>query len=120
MTDKKPTFFDALGLIVTDAADAIGSLLVETVDSVVSSIEKMGDEPPSDPPDVKINAQDEPILRYFDFEHLPSYLQAISIPFYEMANSLVAMLPAGPERTVALRKLLESKDAAVRSALAKK
>jgi len=32
---------------------------------------------------------------------------------------MMATLPRNPERTVALRKLLESKDAAVRAALAK-
>jgi hypothetical protein len=38
---------------------------------------------------------------------------------YEMAARIVADLPRNPERTVALRKLLEAKDAAVRAKLAK-
>ena len=39
-------------------------------------------------------------------------------PFAEMADTLIATLPRNPERTVALRKLLEAKDAAVRARLA--
>jgi hypothetical protein len=34
-----------------------------------------------------------------------------------MAHKVVALLPRNPERTVALRKLLEAKDCAVRAAL---
>ena len=61
----------------------------------------------------------EPILQFFAFAHLPEHLQAISRPFGELANNIVATLPRNPERTVALRKLLESKDAAVRANLFK-
>lgn len=57
----------------------------------------------------------ERMLRWFDFEHLPPDLREVSAPFGVLALALVAKLPAGPERTVALRKLLESKDAAVRA-----
>lgn len=39
--------------------------------------------------------------------------------FCALAHELVARLPRGPERAVALRKLLEGKDAAVRAAIAK-
>lgn len=59
--------------------------------------------------------QTDPILRYFHFAHLPPNLQAISGPFCHMAETLVTTLPRNPERTVALRKLLEAKDAAVRA-----
>jgi len=45
-------------------------------------------------------------------------LQKVSAPFRDLAVALLD-LPRNPERTVALRKLLESKDAAVRAALAK-
>jgi hypothetical protein len=61
--------------------------------------------------------QQEPILRYFEFGHLPENLQMVSSSFRAQAEKLVMMLPRTPERTVALRKLLESKDAAVRAAL---
>lgn len=60
---------------------------------------------------------EEPILKYFAYAHLPLPLQGVSVKFYEVACTLVALLPRSAERTVALRKLLESKDAAVRAAL---
>jgi hypothetical protein len=63
--------------------------------------------------------ENEHILQFFAFEHLPPHLQDISRPFSEMATSIVETLPRNPERTVALRKLLEAKDAAVRAVLAK-
>lgn len=56
------------------------------------------------------------ILAFFKYDHLPEFLQAISKPFCELAYSLADNADlAGPELTVALRKLLESKDAAVRA-----
>ena len=60
----------------------------------------------------------EPILQFFVYEHLPEPLQKVSKPFSELAHSLM-VLPRNPERTVALRKLLEGKDAAVRSMIYK-
>lgn len=59
--------------------------------------------------------QQEPILQFFAYEHLRQDLQEISKPFGEMADRLIEKLPRNPERTVALRKLLEAKDAAVRA-----
>lgn len=59
----------------------------------------------------------EPILKYFAYAHLPEFLQVVSKPFGELALQLYATLKRSPERTVAFRKLLESKDAAVRAAL---
>lgn len=59
----------------------------------------------------------ERLLQYFAYAHLPDRLQLVSQPFYQLAVRLTETLPAGPERTVALRKLLESKDCAVRAAL---
>ena len=66
----------------------------------------------------EINTDD--ILRFFHYSHLPPVLQARSKPFCSLARMLVDETPRNPERTVALRKLLESKDAAVRAALPKK
>ena len=59
----------------------------------------------------------EPMLQFFAYAHLPASLQEISRPFGELAHGVVAKLPRNPERTAALRKLLEAKDAAVRAAL---
>lgn len=61
----------------------------------------------------------EPIMQFFAYAHLPAHLQEISKPFGEMAESIMSLLPRNPERTVALRKLLEAKDAAVRAKLFK-
>lgn len=55
------------------------------------------------------------ILRYFHYGHLPESLQQHSRPFCDLARHVVENLPRNPERTVALRKLLEAKDAAVRA-----
>ncbi len=61
----------------------------------------------------------EHIIQFFAYEHLPPHLQEVSRPFGEMAKVIIDTIPRNPERTVALRKLLESKDAAVRALLAK-
>ena len=55
------------------------------------------------------------VMQYFAYSHLPEHLQAVSKPFGELAEKMVEVLPENPETTVALRKLLEAKDAAVRS-----
>ena len=54
-------------------------------------------------------------MRYFHYAHLPEHLQPYSAPFCELARQIINTLPRNPERTVALRKLLEAKDAAVRA-----
>jgi hypothetical protein len=61
----------------------------------------------------------EHILQFFAYDHLPENLREVSKPFHDLAVHHIMTLPRNPERTVALRKLLESKDAAVRAALAK-
>ena len=58
-----------------------------------------------------------PMLRWFQFSHLPEYLQSVSKEFHELVTRLILNVPDGPERQVALRKLLEAKDAAVRATL---
>jgi len=61
----------------------------------------------------------EPILQFFEYAHLPRALQEVSAQFTNTAKWIVGELPRNPERTVALRKLLEAKDAAVRARLFK-
>ena len=61
---------------------------------------------------------EEHIIQFFSYDHLPPHLQAVSKPFGDLANVILG-LPRNPERTVALRKLLEAKDAAVRALVAK-
>jgi hypothetical protein len=86
----------------------------------------MSDNDLTDPPT-------EHILQFFTYTHLAPHLQLISKPFCELAHAIVmgdnvpesgnctfgSPLPRNPERTVALRKLLEAKDAAVRALVAK-
>lgn len=62
---------------------------------------------------------EEPIMQFFKFDHLPPHLQSVSSVFWDAACQVVGNLPRNPERTVALRKLLEAKDAAVRAAIYK-
>jgi hypothetical protein len=62
---------------------------------------------------------DDPMLQFFAYEHLPPRLQTFSKPFGDLAHFIVDTLPRNPERTVALRKLLEAKDCAVRAELYK-
>lgn len=81
------------------------------------------------------------LLRFFKYDHLPAHLAEVSKPFCVLARSLAGVPEHdqpeltqasdlstmfagligqldGPELTVALRKLLEAKDCAVRAALA--
>jgi hypothetical protein len=71
-------------------------------------------------------------MQFFEYKHLPVHLQEVSKPFAYLAYAIVGReegmptgtsvefpLPDNPERDVALRKLLEAKDAAVRARLAK-
>ena len=62
----------------------------------------------------------ERMLKWFRYDHLPKDLQAVSKPFSALAAMIVMRLKPGAERTVALRKLLESKDAAVRAMVEEK
>lgn len=73
------------------------------------------------------------LLQFFEYKHLPPHLQMVSKPFHDLAHAIVkgdnvpeagtvtigSPLPANAERTVALRKLLEAKDCAVRAVLFK-
>lgn len=56
-------------------------------------------------------------LQFFTWAHLPMRLQDVSRPFGEMAHRIVLTLPDNPQRAIALQKLIEAKDAAVRARL---
>lgn len=58
-----------------------------------------------------------PIMKYFEYEHLPPHLQEISKPFGDMAQAFNSSIADGPEKSAGLRKLLEAKDCMVRAAL---
>lgn len=60
----------------------------------------------------------EAILKFFDYEHLPPYLVAVSSPFRALAHDMAKNHGLdGAELTTGLRKLLEAKDCMVRAAL---
>jgi hypothetical protein len=61
----------------------------------------------------------ERMLQFFNYNHLREDLQGTSMKFAALADWIVENLPQNPERTVALRKLLEAKDCAVRAQLSK-
>lgn len=77
--------------------------------------------------------QHDYLLQFFAYDHLPPNLSMVSKPFCELAHAMVlgdntqesgtctfgGPLPSNPERTVALRKLLEAKDCAVRALIFK-
>lgn len=58
-----------------------------------------------------------PILRYFEYAHLPEKLQAVSKPISELATMMDNTLPDCAEKSAGLRKLLEAKDCLVRALL---
>ena len=68
---------------------------------------KLAEEPP----------KPDRMLQFFEYDHLPEVLKDASRPFCQLARIVVDTYPMNPERTVCLRKLLEAKDAAVRTML---
>lgn len=59
------------------------------------------------------------LLQFFKYDHLPEKLQIISKPFCELAQNIDVILEENPEKSTALRKLLESKDCAERAEIFK-
>lgn len=59
------------------------------------------------------------LKQFFTFNHLPEHLRKVSAPFCALAEHVINTIHPNPERTVALRKLLEAKDAAVRAEIYK-
>lgn len=72
-----------------------------------------------DGPKDETTAPIDRMAQFFVYAHLPPHLQAVSKPFGDLASHIIATLPSNPERTAALRKLLEAKDCAVRALLFK-
>jgi hypothetical protein len=56
-----------------------------------------------------------PLMRFFVYDHLVGKGREISARFWMFAEMLDHYLPDSAEKTVTLRKLLEAKDAGVRS-----
>lgn len=51
------------------------------------------------------------------YDHLPPHLQAVSKPFHDLGEQLLANLPDHRQLVFALDKLVEAKDCAVRVAV---
>ncbi len=68
-------------------------------------------------PDEPLQKVELQALVHRTIQELPPNLREVSRPFFDLAHEVIMQQPRNPERTVALRKLLESKDAAVRAAL---
>jgi len=60
-----------------------------------------------------------PIIKYFEYAHLPVYLQEVSKPIGDLAQDMDEILPDCTEKSAGLRKLLEAKDCLVRAKLHK-
>lgn len=58
-----------------------------------------------------------PIMKYFEYAHLPTTLQEVSKPIGDLARQMDELLPDGAEKSAGLRKLLEAKDCLVRAKL---
>lgn len=56
-----------------------------------------------------------PIMKFFEYGHLPPHLQEVSKDICEVAKKMDATLPDNAETATGLRKLLEAKDCFVRS-----
>lgn len=57
------------------------------------------------------------IMRWFEYDHLPEFLQPVSEHVFELAEWMVGFIKDSAELTAGLRKLLEAKDCFVRAAL---
>lgn len=56
----------------------------------------------------------ENIMKYFSFDHLPPHLQDVSRNFFNLANYVEKTMPNCSQKNLALQKILEAKDCAVR------
>ena len=58
-----------------------------------------------------------PILKFFEYHHLPADLQYVAQQFHFLAQNLDAQVMDSEEKEMGFRKLLEAKDCMVRAAL---
>lgn len=58
-----------------------------------------------------------PIMKYFEYSHLPVHLQEVSKPVGDLGKVMDDLLPDCAEKSAGLRKLLEAKDCFVRAIL---
>lgn len=55
------------------------------------------------------------LLKHFSYTDLPEHQHDVAEDFCYLAEVLVEELPESAEKTIALRKLIESRDAALRA-----
>ena len=65
----------------------------------------------------KIPQRNNPIMKFFEYSHLPVPLQDISAPFAGLAQFINLEIADSAEKSAGLRKLLEAKDCIVRASL---
>jgi len=58
-----------------------------------------------------------PIMKFFEYKHLPEKLGAVALSFHVMASVIEENTPDSAEKSAGLRKLLEAKDCIVRANL---
>lgn len=56
-------------------------------------------------------------MQFFEYNHLPTHLRAVSKDIYAVALKMTNELPEGDEKAAGMRKLLEAKDCFVRAIL---
>ena len=56
-----------------------------------------------------------PIMEFFEYSHLPLYLQEVSGACADLAHEMEGNLPDDPEKSAGLRHLMEAKDCFVRA-----
>ena len=59
----------------------------------------------------------EPLIRFFFYKHMPAPFQDLMKPYFDLARHIIQTTPVNEERTIALRKLLESQDSSLRAHL---
>lgn len=63
------------------------------------------------------DSNQQPLMQFFTYEHLPPHLKEVSKPFCDMAEKINNNIVDSAEKTAGLRKLLEAKDCIVRAFL---
>ena len=63
------------------------------------------------------SGMNNPIMKYFEYDHLPPNLQEVSMDICNLAIQMDMSLSDCEEKSAGLRKLLEAKDCFVRAKL---
>ena len=69
---------------------------------------------------LELGGVEEPLIQFFDYDDAPWAIKGLlGEAFLSMATTIIRQCPRNPERTVALRKLLEARECAMRAAVMK-